>query len=281
MSTKRVTLGRGLSALLGEETTTNLGRPNTVSINSLVRGKYQPREKFQEESLAELASSIKSQGIIQPIVVRPITASQYEIIAGERRFRAAKQAGLTEVPVVIKEINDQSALAIALIENLQREDITAIEEAKSINRLIDEFDLTHQQAADCVGKNRATISNLLRLLSLSNTVQEYMASGKLDMGHGRALLSLEESDQLVLAEQVIKRNLTARQTEALVSNYHKPKQVKSQPEELVNLSNRISSSLNIKADIKASNAHKGRIILHYNSEKDLELIISNLLSNTN
>jgi len=199
-------LGRGLDALLlsGEEDVQkNEGSLQTLLISELQPGKYQPRSIMQEEALHALSQSILKQGVMQPIIVRPVGNNQYEIIAGERRWRAAKLANLNEVPVIIKNIPDESALAMALIENIQREDLNPLEEAIGIKRLIDEFDMTHEEAADAVGKSRVTVSNLLRLLTLTKPVQDRLLSGKIDMGHARALIGLEGSQQIMLCEEAI------------------------------------------------------------------------------
>jgi ParB family chromosome partitioning protein len=214
-------LGRGLDALLSntdEDTPKNEGSLQTLSISDLKPGKYQPRSIMQEEALHALSQSILKQGVMQPIIVRPIGNNQYEIIAGERRWRAAKLANLNEVPVIIKNIPDESALAMALIENIQREDLNPLEEAIGIKRLIDEFNMTHEEAADAVGKSRVTVSNLLRLLTLTKPVQDRLLSGKIDMGHARALIGLEGSQQIMLCEEVIQKNLSVREVEALVKN---------------------------------------------------------------
>jgi len=214
-------LGRGLDALLSntdEDIPINAGSLQTLSIGDLKPGKYQPRSIMQEEALHALSQSILKQGVMQPIIVRPIGNNQYEIIAGERRWRAAKLANLNEVPVIIKNIPDESALAMALIENIQREDLNPLEEAIGIKRLIDEFNMTHEEAADAVGKSRVTVSNLLRLLTLTKPVQDRLLSGKIDMGHARALIGLEGSQQIMLCEEVIQKNLSVREVEALVKN---------------------------------------------------------------
>ena len=214
-------LGRGLDALLlsGEEDVQkNEGTLQTLLISELQPGKYQPRSIMQEEALHALSQSILKQGVMQPIIVRPVGNNQYEIIAGERRWRAAKLANLSEVPVIIKNIPDESALAMALIENIQREDLNPLEEAIGIKRLIDEFNMTHEEAADAVGKSRVTVSNLLRLLTLTKPVQDRLLSGKIDMGHARALIGLEGSQQIMLCEEVIQKNLSVREVEALVKN---------------------------------------------------------------
>ena len=214
-------LGRGLDALLsndGDNVSSKIEPTNVMPLSQLTPGKFQPRKNFNQDSLKELAESIKAQGIIQPILVRMTSNNQYEIIAGERRWQAAKIAKLDEVPVVVKDISDSTALAMALIENIQREDLNPLEEAIGIKRLIDEFNMTHEEAADAVGKSRVTVSNLLRLLTLTKPVQDRLLSGKIDMGHARALIGLEGSQQIMLCEEAIQKNLSVREVEALVKN---------------------------------------------------------------
>lgn len=211
-------LGRGLDALLASdiETATSTEAMRTLNVAQMQPGKYQPRSYMDDAALQTLAASIKTQGIMQPILVRHVTDEQYEIIAGERRWRASKIAGLDEVPVLVREIADESALAMALIENIQRENLNPLEEAQGIKRLIDEFAMTHEKAADAVGRSRAAVSNLLRLLNLSVPVQEMLMHNKIDMGHARALLGLEGAQQVMLAEQIIHKNLSVRDAENLV-----------------------------------------------------------------
>ncbi|WP_322052541.1 ParB/RepB/Spo0J family partition protein [Paraburkholderia bannensis] len=215
-------LGRGLEALLGgsadiTEAVKIEGAPNTLPLTQMQAGKYQPRTRMDEGALQELAASIRAQGLMQPILVRPIGADRYEIIAGERRFRAANIAGLTEVPVLVKDVPDQAAAAMALIENIQREDLNPLEEAQGIQRLLDEFNFTHEQAAESVGRSRSAVSNLLRLLNLATAVQTMLLAGDLDMGHARALLAVDTATQVQLAHQVVNRRLSVRETEKLVA----------------------------------------------------------------
>ncbi|WP_027815995.1 ParB/RepB/Spo0J family partition protein [Paraburkholderia bannensis] len=215
-------LGRGLEALLGgsadiTEAVKIEGAPNTLPLTQMQAGKYQPRTRMDEGALQELAASIRAQGLMQPILVRPIGADRYEIIAGERRFRAANIAGLTEVPVLVKDVPDQAAAAMALIENIQREDLNPLEEAQGIQRLLDEFNFTHEQAAESVGRSRSAVSNLLRLLNLATAVQTMLLAGDLDMGHARALLAVDAATQVQLAHQVVNRRLSVRETEKLVA----------------------------------------------------------------
>jgi ParB family chromosome partitioning protein len=220
---KKKGLGRGLEALLGgssdiTEAVRGEGLPNVLRLDSMQAGKYQPRTRMDEGALQELAASIRAQGVMQPILVRSIGGERYEIIAGERRFRAAKLAGLEEVPVLVKNVPDQAAAAMALIENIQREDLNPLEEAQGIQRLLDEFDFTHEQAAESVGRSRSAVSNLLRLLNLATPVQTMLLAGDLDMGHARALLAVDAATQIQLANQVVNRRMSVRETEKLVSS---------------------------------------------------------------
>jgi ParB family chromosome partitioning protein len=220
---KKKGLGRGLEALLGgssdiTEAVRSEGLPNVLRLDSMQAGKYQPRTRMDEGALQELAASIRAQGVMQPILVRSIGGERYEIIAGERRFRAAKLAGLEEVPVLVKNVPDQAAAAMALIENIQREDLNPLEEAQGIQRLLDEFDFTHEQAAESVGRSRSAVSNLLRLLNLATPVQTMLLAGDLDMGHARALLAVDAATQIQLANQVVNRRMSVRETEKLVSS---------------------------------------------------------------
>ena len=214
-------LGLGLEALLGPKVAdvapADATRPSTLKLSQLQAGKYQPRTRMDEGSLYELAESIKSQGIMQPILVRPVGASGYEIIAGERRFRAAKLAGLDEVPVLVKQVPDEAAAVMALIENIQREDLNPLEEAQGLQRLVSEFQLTHEQAAQAVGRSRSAASNLLRLLNLTAPVQQMLMAGDLDMGHARALLGLEAGAQVASATEIVSRKLSVREAEKLVA----------------------------------------------------------------
>lgn len=219
MAVKLKGLGRGLDALLMPEPTKVDALPagvTSLKVGDMIAGKYQPRRRFDDAALAELSASIKAQGIMQPIVVRKTATAKHEIIAGERRFRAAQLAGLAEVPVIVKEVDDKTALTLALIENLQRQDLNAIEEAQGIQRLIAEFSFTHEQAAEAVGKSRSAVSNLLRLLDLAAPVQDRLIAGTLEMGHARALATLPKDKQVMLAEKIAINDLSVRATEALV-----------------------------------------------------------------
>ncbi len=218
-------LGLGLEALLGPRvkdadelaSSANSGLPHTLKLTQLQAGKYQPRTRMDEGSLYELAESIKAQGVMQPILVRPVALGRYEIIAGERRMRAAKLAGLDEVPVLVREVPDEAAAAMALIENIQREDLNPLEEAQGLKRLTDEFGLTHEQAAQSVGRSRSAASNLLRLLNLTEPVQQMLMAGDIDMGHARALLPLEGAQQILSATEIVARKLSVREAERLVA----------------------------------------------------------------
>ena len=248
MATKKPKgLGRGLEALLGPKVddkaaqveAVQAGQPSTLNLDQMVPGQYQPRTRMDEGALYELAESIKAQGIMQPILVRRLmqgaNAGQYEIIAGERRFRAAKLAGLSEVPVLVREVPDEAAAAMALIENIQREDLNALEEAHGLQRLVSEFGLTHEQAAQAVGRSRSAASNLLRLLQLAEPVQTMLMAGDLDMGHARALLALDKAAQITAANSIASKKLSVREAEALVKKLgaefqltgQKPKPAKS------------------------------------------------------
>ena len=217
---KKKGLGRGLEALLGGSpdiaaAVKSEAAPHVLPLERLQAGKYQPRTRMDEGSLQELAASIRAQGLMQPILVRPVSAEKYEIIAGERRFRAAHLAGLDEVPVLVKNVPDQAAAAMALIENIQREDLNPLEEAQGIQRLLDEFNFTHEQAAESVGRSRSAVSNLLRLLNLAAPVQTMLLAGDLDMGHARALLAVDAATQITLANQVVNKQMSVRETERL------------------------------------------------------------------
>ncbi len=279
-------LGRGLDALLlsGEEDVQkNEGSLQTLLISELQPGKYQPRSIMQEEALHALSQSILKQGVMQPIIVRPVGNNQYEIIAGERRWRAAKLANLNEVPVIIKNIPDESALAMALIENIQREDLNPLEEAIGIKRLIDEFDMTHEEAADAVGKSRVTVSNLLRLLTLTKPVQDRLLSGKIDMGHARALIGLEGSQQIMLCEEAIQKNLSVREVEALVKNLqnsYKTDTQKAPPKktnaDLRQLEDSLAETQGASVTIDAKKNGSGTLKVHYRNLEQLDEILKKI-----
>lgn len=283
MMQKKRGLGRGLSELLGEVAAEPALEKShdaqTLPIEFMQRGKYQPRKDMDPEKLKELSDSIAAQGIIQPIIVRKIGAEKYEIIAGERRWRAAQLAELREVPVLVKEIDDRSVMAIALIENIQREDLNALEEAEALHRLQDEFELTHQQIAEAVGKSRTTVTNLLRLLELAPEVKTMLGKGLLEMGHARALLGLEHDKQVELANKAVKQGLTVRAVEKLVRELHQPKpveKVKSHDPDTLRLQRELSERTGAKVEINHQNGGKGRLIFSYTSLEELEGIISKI-----
>lgn len=274
-------LGRGLDALLSQSKEPATNKPaRTLPIDLLQRGKYQPRTEFDEALLQELADSISAQGLIQPIVVRPIEDNRYEILAGERRWRASQLAGLQDVAVVINDVDDRSAIAISLIENIQREDLNPLDESEALLRLIEEFDLTHQQAADAVGRSRVAVSNLLRLLDLSQEVKSMLREGSIEMGHGRAILALSKDEQLPVAQAVVKKGLSVRATEALIKKALKgdvpvkPTSNKDQDVEI--LQQGLSEKLGAKVAINHAKTGAGKIIIHYSSLDELEGVLEHL-----
>lgn len=273
-------LGRGLDILLGQASDEGATGNNmqTLEVGALQRGKFQPRDDIDPDTLNELANSIASQGIIQPIVVRKVAYDKYEIIAGERRWRAAQIAGLSEVPVIIREIDDQVALAIGLIENIQRESLTPLEEAKALQQLIEDFGMTHEEISHVVGRSRSSVSNLIRLLQLSDAVKQLLGNGDLEMGHARALLSLQEDMQFEAASQVINKKLSVRQTEELVKRLlnPKPKKVVSVDPKLDKLMQSLTQTLSSKTEIKPASDDKGRIVIHYQSKDELENILKHI-----
>ena len=277
---KKRGLGRGLDALLTndeENQTPSQASSNLIAIDQLRPGNFQPRKIFNQESINELADSIKVQGIIQPILVRMTANNEYEIIAGERRWQAAKIAQLKKVPVVIKDISNSTALAMALIENIQREDLNVIEEARGIKRLIDEFDITHEEAAKLLGKSRTAISNILRLLNLSEHVQDALQSKKIEMGHARAILSLSHSEQTQLCQKIINRKLSVREVEKIISsNNQNKKPIKlTKDNDIKRLENDLSERLGLTVSINHKQSGKGSINLKYANLDELDRIIAN------
>ena len=273
-------LGRGLEALLGADASelSQLGQnqspttlPNVLSVAKLQAGKYQPRTRMDEGALAELADSIRAQGIMQPILVRPINATKdsYEIIAGERRFRAAQMAGLTEVPVLVREVSDEHAAAMALIENIQREDLNPLEEAQGVKRLLDEFGLTHEQAATAIGRSRSATSNLLRLINLATPLQTMLLAGDIDMGHARALLAVDSATQIQLANQIIAKRLSVREAEKLVARAAtdaspKVKQRdKNNLRDVARLEETLSDQLGTKVTLKVGTKGRGQLVIDF------------------
>lgn len=280
MMVKHKGLGRGLDALLaGDEAEETGDRMTQLPVTALQRGKYQPRTQMHEEAIAELAASIKSQGMIQPILVRPIASGRYEIIAGERRWRAAQRAGLKEVPVLVRDVRDEAALAMALIENIQREDLNALEEAAGIQRLIDEFGMTHQSAGEAVGRSRTAVSNLLRLLQLPASVQQKMLDGALDMGHARALLGLPSTRQLELAERIVAQGLSVREVERQVAQLGADAPVKRQravSRDLKDLEEELSDHLGASVEIRSRGKGRGKLEIEYRSLDQLDALLAHL-----
>ena len=274
-------LGRGLDALLAanQEEEIEKGELQALPTIALQPGKYQPRTRMDPGSLEELAASIKAQGVMQPIMVRPVAEDAYEIIAGERRWRAAQIAGLVEVPCLVREIPDEAALAMSLIENIQREDLNPLEEAGGIQRLIDEFDMTHQQAADAVVRSRPAASNLLRLLNLAKPVQELLMAGDIDMGHARALLPLDGASQIQLGNQVAARQLSVRDTERLVQQILNPRQKKPAPppdRDLLRLEEEIADAIGATVKIKANKKGAGELTIRFGSLDQLDGVLGRL-----
>ncbi|MEO1766542.1 ParB/RepB/Spo0J family partition protein [Thiobacter aerophilum] len=272
-------LGRGLDALLGGEAPTAPDTPRELDIGLLQPGKYQPRAHMDAASLAELAASIKAQGIMQPILVRPLASGQYEIIAGERRWRAAQMAGLKQVPVLVRDVPDEAALAMALIENIQREDLNPIEEAQGIQRLIEEFGMTHEDAAEAVGRSRSAVSNLLRLRQLPQTVQDMVLAGTLDMGHARALLPLPAAQQITVAHEVAAKGLSVRETEKRVARLLKPVRKGTLPEsdrDIQRLEQELSERLGATVRIRHGRKGAGRLTIDYATLDQLDAILARL-----
>jgi ParB family transcriptional regulator, chromosome partitioning protein len=276
-------LGRGLDALLSGSDKPQGDEQRNLPVDRLKPGKYQPRTHMDQESLAELAASIKTQGIMQPILVRAVEstpgAERYEIVAGERRWRAAQIAGLDEVPVLVRNIPDEQALAMALIENIQRENLNPLEEAQGLQRLIDEFGLTHQQAADAVGRSRPAASNLLRLLQLTANVQELLVSGKLDMGHARALLPLSGAQQVAVAQRIVLKGLSVREAERLVQqiiNPPRPVAEHAVDRDLIRLQEELSDSVGASVAIRSNRKGAGKITIEFGNLDQLEGILGRL-----
>jgi ParB family chromosome partitioning protein len=312
MAAKKRGLGRGLDALLGaaarpatppppREATAASERPelrpvptpepvaDTVEtdgglrmlpVDIIQRGKYQPRVDMHQESLQDLADSISAQGVVQPIVVRSIGEGRYEIIAGERRWRAAQLAGLHEIPAVVREVEDRAAIAIALIENIQREDLNPLEEARALERLIKEFEITHEEAAQAVGRSRAAVSNLLRLLDLDDAVKAMVEGGKLEMGHARALLALSGAKQIEAAHQVVSRGLTVRATEGLVKSLQRPQAAKpvaiKKDANIQQLETSLADKLGASVVLRQGKGGKGKLEISYNSLDELDGILEHI-----
>lgn len=278
-------LGRGLDALLSSdiEAARSTDALRILNVAQLQPGKYQPRTHMDDATLQTLAESIKTQGIMQPILVREVSSDKFEIIAGERRWRASKIAGLEQIPVLVRDIADESALAMALIENIQRENLNPLEEAQGIKRLIDEFAMTHEKAAEAVGRSRVAVSNLLRLLSLSSQVQEMLMQNKLDMGHARALVGLDAAQQIMFANKIVQQNLSVREVEKLVklgmlqAQNTKNKLVKIKiNHDLKRLQETVSEQIGMRVNIQHQDKGKGKLIMHYQNLDELDRVFSRL-----
>jgi ParB family chromosome partitioning protein len=293
MVAKRQSLGKGLDALLGfaedvtavqelaiDENKPSDGALKQIPVEFLQRGEYQPRREFNPDSLQELADSIASQGLIQPIVVREIAQNKYEIIAGERRWRAAQLAGLDTIPAMLREISDQTTIAMALIENIQREDLNAIEESQALIRLQDEFNLTQQQVAQAVGKSRSAVTNLMRLATLQPLVQQQLERGDIELGHAKCLLALEGETQVSAARTVASEGLTVRQTEVLVKKLQSPslgkKSITTPNQDIVNLQTELSEKLGAAVKIQHGSRGSGKLTISYNSVDELDGILGHL-----
>jgi ParB family chromosome partitioning protein len=272
-------LGRGLDALLGGEETPPREALLTLPVSRIRPGKYQPRTKMDQQALAELAASIRSQGLMQPLLVRPVDRERYELIAGERRWRAAQMAGLEEVPAVVREVPDEAALAMSLIENIQRENLNPMEEANGLQRLVDEFRMTHEQAADAVGRSRSATTNLLRLLKLARPVQEMLMEGALEMGHARALLALDGARQIETGTRVAARGLSVRETEALVQKLLRGpagRRKHRTDRDLQRLEEEVSERLGTTVSITPGRKGAGKIVVHYANLDHLDQLLKKL-----
>jgi ParB family chromosome partitioning protein len=276
-------LGRGLDALLaGADEKGDRESLQTLAIDRVKPGRYQPRTRMDEASLDELAASIREHGVMQPILVRPVEGGRFELIAGERRWRAAQRAGLTEIPALVKAVPDQAALALALIENIQREDLNPLEQANGIQRLIDEFGLTHDAAAKAVGRSRSAVTNLLRLRELAKPVQEYLMDGRLDMGHARALLGLAAGQQTAAAARIVAQGLSVRETERLAHHLAHPgkrragRGPRAADPDLLRLQDELAERLGAKVVIEAKKAGRGRVVITYSSLDELDGILAKL-----
>ncbi len=292
-------LGRGLSALLGAEVPASIPTPakasaaeaqrekqqtgpevREIDIGQLKAGKYQPRTLMEQEKLQELSESIRQQGVISPIIVRPTAGGRYEIIAGERRYRASKLAGKKTVPAIVRDVDDKNALAMALIENMQREDLNAIEEALGVSRLIEEFGYTHEQAAEAIGRSRSATSNLLRLLNLTEVVKQMLSDGKIDMGHARALLALSGADQIQVANEIVAKELSVRETERLIARLSEkeatpqPKKEKSADDRI--LEERLADSIGAPVHVVYGKKGRGKIVIDFADLDDLDALIAKL-----
>jgi ParB family chromosome partitioning protein len=281
---KKPVLGRNLSSMLSQTTLKKVQDESrdelrNLPLDTIRPGRYQPRSVFDEEKLAELADSIRAQGVVQPVVVRPVGEGEYELIAGERRWRAAQLAEIDAIPAVIRDVPDEASVAMALIENIQREDLNPLEEATALRRLIDDFQMTHQEAADAVGRSRAAVSNLLRLLELMQEVKDMIDMRLIEMGHARALLSLEEPLQLQAAREVVRRRLSVRETESLARRLQQSSKKKGSRRidpDILSLQNRIGESLGARVKIQHQASGKGKLVISYTSSDEFEGILQRL-----
>ncbi len=281
---KKPALGRNLSSMLSQSTLRHVTERASrealkqLPLDVIHPGRYQPRSVFDEEKLEELASSIRAQGVVQPIVVRSSGDGEYELIAGERRWRAAQLAEIDEIPAMIRDVPDEVAVAMSLIENIQREDLNPLEEATALRRLIDDFQMTHQEAADAVGRSRAAVSNLLRLLELMQEVKDMVDGRDLEMGHARALLSLGEELQVQAAREVVRKRLSVRETEALVRRLQNPRKKSDRrlDPDILRLQNRIGETLGARVKIQHQASGKGKLVISYNNSDEFEGILERL-----
>ena len=276
-------LGRGLDALLATDDSSPKETLRDLPLDRVKPGKYQPRTRMDQASLEELATSIRSQGVMQPILVRPIAQDRYEIIAGERRWRAAKMAGMEQVPALVREVPDEAALAMGLIENIQRENLNPLEEATGLQRLIKEFNMTHQTAADAIGRSRSAATNLLRLLNLSKPVQEMLHQGQLDMGHARALLALDEIKQITVANKIVTKNYSVRETEQLVHDLLNPKasitriiNKSHKDRDVQRLEEEIAERIGTRVEIRLGKKGAGKLLINYTNPQHLDSILARI-----
>lgn len=283
-SRKKPALGRNLSSMLSQTTLREVQSGSgdelrNLPLDVIVPGRYQPRSVFDEEKLAELADSIRSQGVVQPIVVRPVGDNEFELIAGERRWRAAQIAGIDHIPAVIRDVSDEISVAMALIENIQREDLNPLEEATALRRLIDDFQMTQQEAADAVGRSRPAVSNLLRLLELMQEVKDMIDLRRIEMGHARALLSLDDKLQVQAAREVVRKQLSVRETENLVRRLQQAMKKKGSRRidpDILRLQNSVSEQLGARVKIQHQASGKGKLVITYNNADEFEGILERL-----
>jgi ParB family chromosome partitioning protein len=283
-SRKKPVLGRNLSSMLSQTTLKQVQSEfrdelHHLPLDVIRPGRYQPRSVFDEDKLAELADSIRAQGVVQPVVVRPVGDDEYELIAGERRWRAAQIAGIDDIPAVVRDVPDEVSVAMALIENIQREDLNPLEEATALRRLVDDFQMTHQEAADAVGRSRAAVSNLLRLLELMQEVKDMIDMRLIEMGHARALLSLDDDLQVQAAREVVRKRLSVRDTENLARRLQQSKKKKGSRRvdpDILSLQNRLGETLGARVRIQHQASGKGKLVISYNNSDEFEGILERL-----